>query len=84
MQRKQLSYCDVILYRLYYHLQWVMFSVLLVCLSPDYSKSNEQICIKLLPEVCSGPRNNLLNSEDHSDYDPNSRFALRLNHMDWW
>ena len=37
--------------------------------------SNEQFCIKLLPEVCLGPKNNRLNYGDDPDYDPDPEFG---------
>ena len=36
-------------------------SCLLICLASNYTKSNQMFCIKLPPEVCSGPRNNRSN-----------------------
>ena len=35
----------------------------------DYLQSNERIHMKLLPEVCLGPRNNLFLFGDDPDYD---------------
>ena len=46
---------------------------LFVCLSArpsNYVKSNERICMKLLPEVCLGPRNNPLDFGNDPDYGP--------------
>ena len=36
----------------------------------NYSKSNHDICIKPLPEVSLGPRNNRRNYDLHPAYDP--------------
>ena len=37
----------------------------------DYLVCNEQICMKLLPEVCLGPMNIPINFVDDPYYDPN-------------
>ena len=54
----------------------VMFLVMLVCVSvclsirkQSYLKSNERICIKMLPEVALGPRTNPLYFVDDPNYD---------------
>ena len=64
-----------------------MFYVVLVCLfvclsvcHQDYLQSKEQICIKLLPEVCLGPRNKQLHFVDDPNYKDyySDRAGLRL------
>ena len=44
--------------------------------------ANEQICIKLLPEVCLGQMNRLLNFGDDPDYDPDQEFEFPVYDVD--
>ena len=48
-----------------------MFVCLFVCPQDDL-QSNKRVDMKLLPELCLGPRNNLLILGDDPDYDPES------------
>ena len=58
---------------------YLFICVFFVCLSVlgiTYQvPSNEQFCIKLLPEVCLGPKNNRFNYGDDPDYDPDPEFG---------
>ena len=48
----------------------------------DYLQINKQICIKLLPEVCPGQMNRLLNFGDDPDYDPDQEFEFPVYDVD--
>ena len=61
-----------------------MFFIVLVCLyilqsvrHQDYLQSNEQIRMKLLSDVCLGPRKNSLSFDDNLDFDLDPGSGLR-------